>query len=42
MLQNGEIIEQGTHEELINQGGAYSRLYDTQQKLENYGKEEIA
>jgi ABC-type transport system involved in cytochrome bd biosynthesis fused ATPase/permease subunit len=42
MLQNGEIIEQGTHEELINQGGAYSRLYDTQQKLENYGREEIA
>jgi ABC-type transport system involved in cytochrome bd biosynthesis fused ATPase/permease subunit len=42
MLQNGEIIEQGTHKELINQGGAYSRLYDTQQKLENYGREEIA
>jgi ABC-type transport system involved in cytochrome bd biosynthesis fused ATPase/permease subunit len=42
MLQNGEIIEQGTHEELINKCGAYSRLYDTQQKLENYGREEIA
>ncbi len=27
VLQDGEIIESGTHDELIEQGGLYSRLY---------------
>lgn len=27
VLENGEIAEQGTHDELIEAGGAYSRLY---------------
>jgi ATP-binding cassette subfamily B multidrug efflux pump len=27
VLQDGEIIEQGTHEELLNMGGLYHRLY---------------
>jgi ATP-binding cassette subfamily B protein len=28
-LKDGEIIEKGTHEELLNAGGAYARLIDT-------------
>lgn len=30
MLENGEIIEQGNHDELINQKGSYYRLYKGQ------------
>ncbi|MDY2629361.1 MAG: ABC transporter ATP-binding protein/permease [Lachnospiraceae bacterium] len=41
-LKDGEIRESGTHEELMKAGGAYSRLYDSQMALENYGKEGIA
>jgi ABC-type multidrug transport system fused ATPase/permease subunit len=29
-LDRGEIIEQGTHAELLARGGAYSRLYALQ------------
>lgn len=38
-LQDGEIKEKGTHEELMNQNGDYSHLYNSQIALENYGKE---
>lgn len=38
-LQDGEIKENGTHEELMNKNGAYQHLYDSQIALENYGKE---
>ncbi|HVD38171.1 MAG TPA: ABC transporter ATP-binding protein, partial [Solirubrobacterales bacterium] len=27
VLENGQIAEQGTHDELIGAGGPYSRLY---------------
>lgn len=30
VVNKGEIIEQGTHEQLIEKGGAYKKLYDAQ------------
>ena len=30
MLKGGQIVEQGTHEELLGQGGVYRELYETQ------------
>lgn len=30
VLENGRVAESGRHEELLEQGGAYSRLYETQ------------
>jgi len=33
VLENGEIIEQGTHEELIQHGGVYAKLCRTQAKF---------
>lgn len=32
VLENGEIVETGTHEELIGRGGYYSRIYELQFK----------
>lgn len=35
VMQDGQIVEQGTHQELLDRGGAYSRLYYSQfQKAE--------
>ena len=31
VLDKGEIIEQGTHEELLAKGGRYNRLWNMQQ-----------
>ncbi len=42
LLKDGEIAESGTHEELMKQNGTYCHLYDSQMRLENYGKEGIA
>lgn len=39
MLEHGEIEEFGTHEMLLNNNGAYSRLFLSQQKLETFSKE---
>ena len=33
VLQGKEIVEQGTHEELLNRDGLYRRLYTVQEKL---------
>ena len=43
MLQDGQIQEMGTHEELMQKQGSYYRLYKTQRKLEAYaqGKEHV-
>lgn len=41
-LQDGEIIESGTHDELIRANGAYRQLYESQMALENYGKGRVA
>lgn len=40
LLKDGEIAERGTHRELMEENGAYRRLYESQRELEQYGKEE--
>jgi len=34
VLEGGEIVERGTHEELLSAGGRYRQLYDKQYRLE--------
>lgn len=38
MLQNGKVAQEGTHKELMAQGGVYSELYQYQKELEQYSK----
>ncbi len=38
VLAQGIIAESGTHEELLRHDGAYTKLWRTQQELENYTK----
>lgn len=38
MMEKGEIKESGRHEELMQMKGKYQHLYESQQRLENYGK----
>ena len=35
VLQHGDIVEQGTHEELLSLGGAYAELYNSQFEDDN-------
>jgi ATP-binding cassette subfamily B protein len=30
VMEHGDIVEKGTHDELVQAGGAYSRLYQAQ------------
>jgi ABC-type multidrug transport system fused ATPase/permease subunit len=32
VINNGEIIEKGTHQELLQKSGVYKKLYDIQYK----------
>lgn len=41
-LEQGKIAEQGNHETLITQNGSYAKLWNTQQKLEDYRKEKAS
>ena len=36
VMENGKIAERGTHQELVNQGGAYKKLWDEYQKAANW------
>lgn len=38
MMENGEIKEQGTHEQLLQQHQKYAALFKQQEMMENYGK----
>ena len=38
VLDKGAVAEQGSHEELLAKNGAYAKLWNAQQQLENYGK----
>ena len=38
VLEQGRIIERGTHEELLRKNGLYQKMWTTQQRLELYGK----
>lgn len=39
-MQEGCAAEAGTHRELVERGGVYAKLWNAQQTLENYGKDE--
>ena len=39
VMDSGRCVESGTHDELLEKKGTYSRLWETQQKLEHYAKE---
>ncbi len=39
VMENGHIIQSGTHDELVQQDGVYATLWSVQAELESYGKE---
>lgn len=39
VMDKGNIVESGNYEELLSKNGAYAKLWNAQQSLENYGKE---
>lgn len=39
VLEHGTVAESGTHSQLLAQDGAYKKLWETQQELEQYVKE---
>jgi ATP-binding cassette subfamily B protein/subfamily B ATP-binding cassette protein MsbA len=34
VMENGEIVERGNHDELVNKGGIYTELYNSQFKYQ--------
>lgn len=41
MMVKGEIIQKGTHEELMREKGRYQELFERQKALEHYGREDL-
>lgn len=41
VMDKGNVVESGKHEELLENNGTYARLWSAQQSLENYGKEGV-
>ena len=39
VMDAGRVVESGKHEQLLEKGGRYAQLWQAQQQLENYGKE---
>ena len=39
VFEHGNLVQHGTHEALLRQGGVYGQLWDSQQALEHYGEE---
>lgn len=37
-MENGKVVEVGTHKQLMDKKGVYAKLYSTQKALEDYGK----
>jgi ATP-binding cassette subfamily B protein len=42
VLDKGEIVQRGTHDELVNQPGTYQQIYDLQARIETELEKEIA
>ena len=42
LLQEGRVAEAGTHTALLEKGGAYAKLWNAQQQLEHYTKQEVS
>ena len=40
VLEQGHLAESGNHQTLLEHGGVYAKLWNTQQSLENLGKEQ--
>lgn len=36
VMKDGEVVEQGTHEELLRQGGLYHSMWQQQASLEGF------
>lgn len=39
VMNKGQIVENGTHEQLLDKNGTYAKLWNAQQELENYAKD---
>ena len=42
VLDEGRIVQQGTHEQLVRQPGMYARIYDLQARIEQELEREVA
>lgn len=42
VLDKGNVVQMGTHEELLNQEGMYQRIYDIQTRIESELEQDIA
>lgn len=39
VMEDGRLVEDGTHDELVAASGSYARLWDAQRSLETFGGE---